>query len=185
MPSIRCADDQAVAGNLWTRRSALALTAGFFARRRSPPARAAFVQSAVAARQPHRGLQDEPGAGADGRREDAEALRRPPRLRAGRAQDALGRRAHPGGPLLHRPPQRPQRLLPQPRRQLPQRRSTSRARARSGVRPGRQHLHPRRPAPPAERRKQDWTAGCIAVSDAEIEEIWSMVPTGIPITILA
>ena len=31
----------------------------------------------------------------------------------------------------------------------------------------------------------DWTAGCIAVSDREMEEIWSMVPTGIPITILA
>jgi murein L,D-transpeptidase YafK len=24
----------------------------------------------------------------------------------------------------------------------------------------------------------DWTAGCIAVSDAEIEEIWKMVPNG-------
>ena len=65
-------------------------------------------------------------------------------------------------------------------------RSTSRARGRSGVRPGRRHLHPRRPAPHvADRRKKDWTAGCIAVSDAEMEEIWSMVPTGIPITILA
>jgi hypothetical protein len=36
-----------------------------------------------------------------------------------------------------------------------------------------------------DRRKKDWTAGCIAVSDSEIEEIWAMVPTGIPITILA
>ena len=54
-----------------------------------------------------------------------------------------------------------------------------------GVRPGGDifiHGGPRRTA---DRRKQDWTAGCIAVSDAEIEEIWSMVPTGIPITILA
>ena len=60
------------------------------------------------------------------------------------------------------------------------------ARARAmGVRPGGDifiHGGPRRPA---DRRKQDWTAGCIAVTDAEIEEIWSMVPTGIPITILA
>jgi len=24
----------------------------------------------------------------------------------------------------------------------------------------------------------DWTAGCIAVSDAEIEEIWKLVPNG-------
>ena len=44
------------------------------------------------------------------------------------------------------------------------------------------HGGPRRAA---ERRKQDWTAGCIAVTDAEIEEIWSLVPTGIPISILA
>jgi murein L,D-transpeptidase YafK len=44
------------------------------------------------------------------------------------------------------------------------------------------HGGPRRAA---DRRKKDWTAGCIAVSDEEIEEIWTMVPTGIPITILA
>ena len=41
------------------------------------------------------------------------------------------------------------------------------------------------PTRTADRRKKDWTAGCIAVSDEEMEEIWSMVPTGIPITILA
>lgn len=35
--------------------------------------------------------------------------------------------------------------------------------------------------PPAYAR--DWTDGCIAVTDAEIEEIWSLVPTGIPIRI--
>ncbi|WP_226470201.1 L,D-transpeptidase family protein [Luteimonas panaciterrae] len=29
----------------------------------------------------------------------------------------------------------------------------------------------------------DWTDGCIAVSNKEIEEIWSLVPTGIPIRI--
>jgi murein L,D-transpeptidase YafK len=61
-----------------------------------------------------------------------------------------------------------------------------RARARSmGVDPGTNifiHGGPRRAE---DRRKPDWTAGCIAVSDREIEEIWSMVPTGIPITILA
>ncbi len=28
------------------------------------------------------------------------------------------------------------------------------------------------------RQEGDWTAGCIAVSDAEIEEIWQMVPNG-------
>lgn len=29
----------------------------------------------------------------------------------------------------------------------------------------------------------DWTEGCIAVSDAEIREIWSLVPNGTPIEI--
>lgn len=29
--------------------------------------------------------------------------------------------------------------------------------------------------------KRDWTAGCIAVTDAEIEEIYAMVPEGTPI----
>jgi murein L,D-transpeptidase YafK len=29
----------------------------------------------------------------------------------------------------------------------------------------------------------DWTEGCIAVTDAEIEEIWRLVPTGTPIEI--
>ena len=30
---------------------------------------------------------------------------------------------------------------------------------------------------------RDWTDGCIAVTDAQIEEIWSLVPTGTPIYI--
>lgn len=33
--------------------------------------------------------------------------------------------------------------------------------------------------------RPDWTAGCIAVSDPEIEEIWAMVPLGTPVTIYA
>ncbi len=31
--------------------------------------------------------------------------------------------------------------------------------------------------------KRDWTAGCIAVTDAEIREVWSLVPTGVPVRI--
>lgn len=31
----------------------------------------------------------------------------------------------------------------------------------------------------------DWTAGCIALTNPEIEEIWGLVPVGCPITILA
>ena len=30
---------------------------------------------------------------------------------------------------------------------------------------------------------RDWTLGCIAVSDREIEEIWRLVPNGTPIEI--
>lgn len=33
-------------------------------------------------------------------------------------------------------------------------------------------------------RSRDWTAGCIAVTNAEIEEIWRAVPDGTPIEIL-
>jgi murein L,D-transpeptidase YafK len=32
-------------------------------------------------------------------------------------------------------------------------------------------------------RRSDWTAGCIAVTDFEIEEIWRAVPDGTPIEI--
>ena len=32
-------------------------------------------------------------------------------------------------------------------------------------------------------RKIDWTAGCIAVTNAEIDEIWRVVPNGTPIEI--
>ncbi|QWP79483.1 L,D-transpeptidase family protein [Lysobacter sp. K5869] len=30
---------------------------------------------------------------------------------------------------------------------------------------------------------RDWTDGCIALTDAQIEEVWSLVPTGTPIRI--
>jgi murein L,D-transpeptidase YafK len=32
-------------------------------------------------------------------------------------------------------------------------------------------------------RLYDWTLGCIAVTDAEIEEIWNLVPLGAPVEI--
>ena len=32
-------------------------------------------------------------------------------------------------------------------------------------------------------RRFDWTDGCVAVTDAEIEEIWNMVPVGTPVQI--
>lgn len=33
-------------------------------------------------------------------------------------------------------------------------------------------------------REGDWTDGCIALTNSEIEEVWSLVPDGIPIEIL-
>lgn len=35
----------------------------------------------------------------------------------------------------------------------------------------------------AAHRLKDWTDGCIAVTDAEIEEIWKLVPNGTPVEI--
>lgn len=35
----------------------------------------------------------------------------------------------------------------------------------------------------AAHRARDWTDGCIAVTDKEIEEIWKLVPNGTPIEI--
>jgi murein L,D-transpeptidase YafK len=35
----------------------------------------------------------------------------------------------------------------------------------------------------AAHRAKDWTAGCVAVTNTEIEEIWKMVPVGTPVEI--
>jgi murein L,D-transpeptidase YafK len=32
-------------------------------------------------------------------------------------------------------------------------------------------------------RTRDWTAGCIAVTNAEIEELWQAVPDGVPVVV--
>ena len=34
------------------------------------------------------------------------------------------------------------------------------------------------------RREGDWTQGCIAVTDGEMDEIWSLVPDGAAVEIL-
>jgi murein L,D-transpeptidase YafK len=39
------------------------------------------------------------------------------------------------------------------------------------------------PTRPADRNRPDWTAGCISVTDDQIEEIWAYVPVGTPIAI--
>ena len=35
----------------------------------------------------------------------------------------------------------------------------------------------------ARHRLFDWTLGCVAVTDEEIDEIWSLVPVGTPVEI--
>lgn len=59
-----------------------------------------------------------------------------------------------------------------------------RAEARSrGVNPGGDIFIHGETANLRSRFKRDWTAGCISVTNSEIEEIWAMVPIGTPIAI--
>jgi murein L,D-transpeptidase YafK len=176
-------DDRMVEKDLWTRRSALALTAGFFALGASP-VRAAFSQTAapranhIVVSKTNRVLalmsgektlkryQVHLGFAPEG-----------PKQRSGDGRTPEGRY------YIDRRNARSDFYLSLGV-SYPNAQDLARARA-LGVRPGGDifiHGGPRRAA---DMRKKDWTAGCIAVSDAEIEEIWSMVPTGVPITILA
>jgi murein L,D-transpeptidase YafK len=60
------------------------------------------------------------------------------------------------------------------------------ARARAmGVNPGGDIFIHGEPVRRRKDRDRDWTAGCIAVTNEEMEEIWALTPTGVPITILA
>ena len=60
------------------------------------------------------------------------------------------------------------------------------ARSRAlGVRPGGDIFIHGEPNSGEYARGTDWTAGCIAVSNSEIEEIWAVVPNGTQISILA
>lgn len=54
-----------------------------------------------------------------------------------------------------------------------------------GVNPGGDIFIHGEPVRTSRPRDKDWTAGCIAVTNAEMEEIWALTPTGVPITILA
>ena len=177
-------DDRTVESRLWTRRSALALTAGFFAVGASGPARAAYVQ-APAARASHIVVSKTNRVLA--LMSGEKTLRRYQvhlGFRPEGAKFASGDGRTPEGQYYI------DRRNPRSDFYLslgvsyPNANDVARARA-AGVSPGGDifiHGGPRRAE---DRRKKDWTAGCIAVSDTEIEEIWSMVPTGIPIIILA
>lgn len=176
-------DPSAAAEDLWTRRSALALTAGFFALG-TLPARATYTPT----RLPHA---------------DQIVVSKSRRLLTLQSGDKILRKykvnlgfVPQGHKLASGDGRTPEGLYYIDRRNprsdfylslgisYPNAEDMARARA-LGVRPGGDifiHGGPRRSE---DRRKSDWTAGCIAVSDREIEEIWSLVPTGTPITILA
>ncbi|MCO8144669.1 L,D-transpeptidase family protein [Rhodovulum tesquicola] len=57
---------------------------------------------------------------------------------------------------------------------------------RAGVNPGGDiFIHGQPPGIPRDRRLgHDWTAGCIALSNAEMDELWRVVPLGTPVDIL-
>ncbi len=176
-------DDTAAAKALWTRRSALALTAGFLALGAAPVRAAGYVQriqpraTQIVVSKKNRVMELMSGE---------ETLRRY-RVSLGFAPD--GHKTKSGDGRTPEGQYWINRRNPRSDYYLslgisyPNASDVARARA-MGVNPGGDifiHGGPRRSA---DRNKKDWTAGCIAVSDAEIEEIWSLVPTGIPITIL-
>ncbi len=176
-------DDGNVEKGLWTRRSALALTAGFLALG-TMPARAAYTPT-LAPRANHVVVSKSNRVlalmiGADTLKKYKVHLGFAPEGHKQRSGDG---RTPEGRYYIDRRNPRSEFYLSLG---VSYPNAVDLARARSmGVRPGGDifiHGGPRRAA---DRRKTDWTAGCIAVSDIEMEEIWSMVPTGIPITILA
>lgn len=64
--------------------------------------------------------------------------------------------------------------------------ATDMARAQAlGVDPGGNIFIHGEPMRRARMSSRDWTAGCIAVRNDEIEEIWALTPLGVPVTILA
>jgi murein L,D-transpeptidase YafK len=176
--------EQADAEHLWTRRSALALTAGFFAVGSAPAPARAFVHRIqpradhVVVSKRNRVMELKSGG---------VTLRRY-RIHLGFAPEGHKSRSGDG----RTPEGRYHIDRRNPRSEFylslgvsyPNALDVARARA-AGVRPGGDifiHGGPRRAE---DRRKRDWTAGCIAVTDQEIEEIWSLVPTGAPITIMS
>jgi murein L,D-transpeptidase YafK len=176
-------DDNSAAEALWTRRSALALTAGFFTLGAAPVRAAGYTQriqpraTHIVVSKKNRVLELKSG----------EHILKRYRISLGFSPDGHKTKSGDGRTpegqywINRRNPRSDYYLslgISYPN-------ANDVARARSmGVSPGGDifiHGGPRRSA---DRKKKDWTAGCIAVSDAEIEEIWSLVPTGIPITIL-
>lgn len=177
-------DDEAMARDLWTRRNALAVTAGFFAVGMAAPARASYVPVVA------------PKA-------DQIVVSKTNRTLVLLSGDQTLRtyKVHLGFTPTGTKMQYGDGRTPEGRYYIDRRNPRSdfflslgisypnaldvaRARA-AGVEPGGDIYIHGGPTRSADKRKKDWTAGCIAVSDVEMEEIWSLVPTGTPITIFA
>ncbi len=176
--------DDAAAGGRFTRRAGFALAAGLLGLAATPSFATAFVQpigprtNHIVVSKSKRVLELRAGK---------EILKRY-RIDLGFTPEGhkltLRRRPHARGPLLDRPAQPAQRVLPQHRHQLSQR-ARRRPRPLAGAEPGGDIFIHGEPMRASKRSGRDWTAGCIAVTNDEIEEIWSMTPLGVPITILA
>lgn len=181
-------DEDCLAGDeaarLWTRRGALAVTAGFFGLAASPASAVGFSHT-VAPRANHvvvsktnRVLQLMSGEKVLKRyRVDLGFAPQGHKTRSGDGRTPEGRY------LIDRRNPRSEFYLslgisyPNPQ-------DVARARA-LGLNPGGDIFIHGEPVRQARTRSEDWTAGCIAVTNAEMEEIWALTPTGVPITILA
>jgi nucleoside-diphosphate-sugar epimerase len=140
-----------------------------------------FIEYTGTRSHPPRGEQIDTHPDALASRRGPRNLRGGARLRAAGTQGRGRRRAHAGGRLHRRPAQSQQRILPVDRHRLPQRGRHRRRRGGRG-RSGRDIFIHGTPRPFA--RVDDWTAGCIAVTNREMRLIYAMVQDGTPITIL-
>lgn len=174
--------DEAMAAKLWTRRSALALTAGFFALGATPGSASGFVQR-IQPRANHIVISKTNRAMA--LMSGEQTLKR---YRIGLGFMPEGHKTRSGDGRTPEGRYYIDRRNPRSEFFLslgisyPNATDVARARA-LGVRPGGDIFIHGGPRPGIDRRGRDWTAGCISVTDQEMEEIWMMVPTGIPITI--
>lgn len=171
-------------GGLWTRRGALALTAGFLAVGAMPARASAYVQTpapratSIVVSKTNRVLE----------LRNAQGILK--RYRVALGFDPAGHKVRSGDGRTPEGQYFIDRRNPRSDFYLslgisyPN--STDLARAQSlGVKAGGDIFIHGGPNQSSTRRRGDWTAGCISVTDAEMEEIWSLVPTGVPITILA
>jgi len=101
------------------------------------------------------------------------------RLQPGWRQDTPGRWPHSGRPVPHQPPQRGKRLSPVAGARLSATRRHPRG-AGGGLDPGGDiFLHGQPNAlPDGITLHNDWTAGCMALADGDIEKLWRVVPLG-------